>query len=73
MKTIVHVNRNVLASNNKHGKNDPAIIIRRGKKRVYCYEAELAPGVKIFHKQNEPLDCGAKVWLTVDGEVKVIT
>lgn len=72
MKTILHVNRNVLASNKKHGKNDPAIIIRQGKKRTYCYEVEIAPGVFMVHRENEPLDCGARVYITSELEPKVI-
>lgn len=72
MKTILHVNRNVLAANKKHGRNDPAIIIRQGTKRTYCYEVEIAPGIVMVHRENEPLDCGARVWVETDNEIKVI-
>lgn len=68
-KTIIHVNRNVLASNKKHGKNDPAIIIREGKKRTYCYEVEIAPGILMVHREDEPLDCGARCWLEFEGNI----
>ncbi len=74
MKTIIHVNRNVLAANKKHGRNEPAIIIRQGAKRTYCHEVEIAPGIRMVHREAEPLDCGARVYLVMDsGEtLKVI-
>ncbi len=73
MKTIIHVNRNVLAANKKHGRNEPAIIIRQGAKRTYCHEVEIAPGVRMVQNEEKPLDCGARCWIECDGEtVRVI-
>ena len=31
-KTIIHVARQAIASNLKHGKNEPAIIVRVGRR-----------------------------------------
>ena len=41
----IHVNRNVVAANRKHGRNDPPRPVR------------------VIHRPDKPLDCGAKVWI----------
>ena len=56
----------MLASNKKNNENNPAIIIRRGKNRIYCYEVEIVPGIYMVHRENAPLDCGARVYLTME-------
>jgi Glu-tRNA(Gln) amidotransferase subunit E-like FAD-binding protein len=72
MNTVVHVNRNILASNKKYGKNDPAIIIRCGKKREYCYKAQLDKNTIIIHDEKNPLDCGARCYIICSGQVKIL-
>lgn len=60
---IVHVNRNTIARNAKHGTNDPPLTIRRGSKREYAHEVELIGPARIVHSPHKPLDCGARVWI----------
>lgn len=71
MSVIVHVNRNILASNIKHGRNEPGITIRRGRKREYAHEVELTGPVRVIHRQEKPLDCGARVWIEAE-DAKVV-
>lgn len=61
-KCIVHVHRQRIASNLKHGKNDPPIIVRRGSKREYYHEVKLSGDVRVVHGEK-PLSCGARVWM----------
>lgn len=64
-KIIVHVHRQKLASNMKHSKNDPPIIVRRGKKTEYFHEVKLSGDVRVIHGEK-PLSCGARVWMEAD-------
>jgi len=71
-KSIVHVAQDAIRKNLKCGTNDPAIIVRHKGKATRHHEVEIAPGVKIIHKQNSPLSCGARVWIEVQGEVHAL-
>ena len=70
MKKIVIINRNVIAANKKHGKNDPPISVREGRngKPDYHLEFEFKGKCKLVYNPNKPLKCGATVWLEVDEE-----
>ncbi|UUJ74513.1 hypothetical protein [Microcystis phage Mae-Yong1326-1] len=71
MPVIVHVYRQRIARNTKHGTDDPPIIVRRGRQREYAHEVELVGRVVMKHSPHEPLDCGARVWIEAD-DAKVI-
>jgi len=68
----VHVNRSVVAANRKHGRNDPPLTIRQGRKRIYAHEVELTGPVRVIHRPDKPLDCGAKVWIEAT-EARVVS
>lgn len=71
MTVIVHVNRQTIARNARHGTNEPPLIIRRGRKREYAHEVELVGRAKIVHSPHKPLDCGARVWIEADDATPV--
>jgi hypothetical protein len=71
MKTIIHVNRNVIAANAKHGRNDPAIIIRQGKKTQNAFHVRVTGAVE-FLQNGEQLSCGARVWMETTGKVEIL-
>ena len=66
-KTIVTVNRGVIDSNRKRGKNEPPVRAARGKygRKVYGHVIMLdtVPPVFFIHDQNNPLPHGARVWV----------
>lgn len=70
-KQIVHVARQAIASNLKHGRNDPVIIVRTGSQSVRAHEVELVtPAGEVLgrftYSPDKPLPCGARVWLELD-------
>lgn len=72
---IVHVARNAVASNVKHGRSDPAIIVRRGRKSERHHEVELVGPVRVistFGTDRKPLACGARVWIEA-ADVRAVT
>lgn len=70
-----HINRNVIDSNRKNGKNDPPVRFQRGKygKATYCHEVELPHGSKVvYDHEGTILPCGARLVITSEEEPKVI-
>jgi hypothetical protein len=64
MSVIVHVARQAIASNLKHNKNDPAIIIKRGRKSERFHKVKLIGNAEIL--MGEQLSCGARVYIIAD-------
>lgn len=76
--TIIHVNQNVIRSNRKHGLEDPPITIRQGGKVVRASLVELRDRrgglvAVIKYSPQDPLSCGARVWIElVEAVAKVV-
>jgi hypothetical protein len=69
MKKLIHVNRNTLASNKKHGKQDAPIRIQMGSRVTYAHRVEVeGPSTFVYEEQN-PLSCGARVWIETEAAV----
>lgn len=69
---IIHVNRQIIDSNRKHGTNEPPLIVRaaKGKKRFgNAHELIIEGPCKIVYSPHKPLDCGARLWIETDSEV----
>ena len=70
-----HVNRNVIDSNRKHGRNDPPVKFQKGKygKATYAHEVELPAGSRmIYSHEGAILPCGARLVIVSEEEPKVI-
>jgi len=70
-----HINRNVIDSNRKHGRNDPPVRHQRGKygEPVYSYEVELPAGSRVvYDHEGRLLPCGARLVIVSDAEPRVI-
>lgn len=73
-KVIVHVARQAVASNVKHGTNEPAIIVRRGRKATRHHAVDLIGPVRVvsaFQCGRKPLSCGARIWIEAAEAVPV--
>lgn len=73
--TIIHVNRQFIAINAKHGKPVlPTYIIRYKSNKVkYAHAVELTGPCKLVDpRKNKQLKCGARAWIETDHPVKLI-
>ena len=63
----------VIRANKKHGKNDPVITIKEGKKNTYCHEVEILGPSKILYGGNDKplLSCG-RVVIQTDSDINII-
>ena len=60
----IHVNKNTILKNAKHGTDDPPVRIQKGKygKPKYCHEVHILGPSKMIYSAHEPiLPCGAKL------------
>lgn len=74
MKTIIHVNQHVIKANGKTGANDPVLTCKTYKENTYAHEADILDDngnvvCTIIYRPNDPLSCGAKVWIETRNEV----
>jgi hypothetical protein len=74
MTWFVHVNKNTIASNRKHGKKEPAVRIQRGRrgKSIYCYRAKFVEGEIIYSPHEPLLPCGARMVIQTEHEPEVL-
>lgn len=64
MTWYTHINRGVIDSNRKHGRNDPPIKIQQGKygQPTYGHKAKLPAGSEIvYDHEGKILPCGARL------------
>jgi len=74
MKTIIHVNQHNIRANAK-GLNLPVITCKTYKENNYANEAIIygqdgKEAARIIYRPNNPLSCGAKVWIETYGNVE---
>ena len=81
MKKVIHVNQNKIKSNHKSGNREPVLTVKGyGKKKNgdfykthrsndYCHEAYVSGPCKIIYSPDNPLSCGARVWIETESEV----
>ena len=63
MTWYVHVNKNIIASNRKHGRGDPAVRVQKGKrgKPIYCNRVRFVDGEVVYSPDKPLLPCGARL------------
>ena len=76
-KTFIHVNQHVIRSNNKTGERKPVITAKTSKDNRYGHEVAIldekgAIVATIIYRPDQPLACGARVWIETRNPVKVI-
>ena len=72
MKTIIHVNQHNIKHNSKTGDNKPVLTVKTYKSNDYAHEVFVKGPCKIVYRPNDPLSCGAKVWIETQDEVTTL-
>tara|TARA_Y100000593_G_C4050340_1_gene209402 strand:- start:98 stop:328 length:231 start_codon:yes stop_codon:yes gene_type:complete len=72
MKTRIHVNQHVIKRNSKTGDREPVITAKTYKSNTYCNEVEISGKCKVIYRPDNPLPCGAKVWIETEEDVKCL-
>ena len=71
MKTIVHVNQHVIKSNRKNSETNPVLTCKTYKTNTYAHEVVIQGPSRIVYRPDNPLSCGAHVWIETDATVMV--
>jgi hypothetical protein len=69
---IIHINRNIIQQNAKHGKENPVCRVQDGSKVRYCMEVIINGPSRMVYRPHEPLNCGAKLWIETDSDVVLV-
>lgn len=69
MRTIIHVNQHIIKSNRKLGENQPTLTIKTYKSQQNVHTVKLHGPSRVVYSPNQPLNCGAEVWIETEGEV----
>ena len=74
MTWYTHINRGVIDSNRKHGKNEPPVKFQKGKygKATYCHEVRLKDARVVYDHEGTILPCGARLVLVSDEQPEVV-
>ena len=66
----IHINQHVIRRNSKTGERKPVITCKTYKTNDYAHEVEIDGPSKIIYSPDNPLPCGAKVWIETHAPVK---
>jgi hypothetical protein len=72
VKKIIHVNQHKIRSNRKTGKLEPVLTVKTYKSNEYAHEVSIDGPCKIIYSPNNPLACGAHVWVETESSVTLI-
>lgn len=74
MKTKIHINQHTIRKN-KDGQLRPVITCKTYKDNTYAHEVIIygqdgLESARVVYRPNNPLSCGAKVWIETYGKVE---
>ena len=72
MKSIIHVNQHIIKRNTKTGESKPTLTVKQGRKNTYAREVIIDGPSKVIYSPNDPLSCGARVWIETTAPIKLI-
>jgi len=67
----IHVDKKVIMSNLKHGKNDPPVTIQTSAGPIKGYGVKILGPSEFVYRPNKPLNCGARLWIETTAELEI--
>ena len=71
MKTRIHVNQHNIRANTK-GADLPVLTVKTYKENTKCNEVVVHGPSRVVYSPDDPLSCGARVWVETEAEVEVV-
>lgn len=71
MKKIIHVNKSIIQYNAKHQTNLPVCRVQVGRDTKYGKTVDILGPSKMVYDNENPLKCGAKLWIETDADVVI--
>ena len=69
---IIHINKNIIQQNAKHGTKIPVCRVQEGRKTTYAMEVIIKGQSRLVYRPDKPLSCGAKLWIETDSDIELI-
>ena len=69
---IIHINRNIIQSNAKHGTTRPIVRVEENGVVIYAMEVHIKGESRMVYRPEKPRPCGAKLWIETDADVELI-
>jgi hypothetical protein len=74
LKKIIHINQHKIRSNSKTGDREPVITCKTYKSNDYAKEVDVLDEngkvvCTVVYRPDNPLSCGAKVWIETTNEI----
>lgn len=73
MKKVIHINQHVIKKNRITGEKKPVITVKTYKSNDYGHEVIVNGPCRIIYRPDQPLSCGAHVWLETEADVEIIS
>lgn len=70
MKKRIHVNQHNIRANAK-GDNKPVLTVKTYKENIKCNAVKIAGPSEVIYSPDNPLPCGAKVWVETEADVVI--
>ena len=71
MKTIIHINKNLKQSNDKHGRSNPVCRVEVGGETLYGSRVDILGPSSMIYSPDKPRKCGAKLWIETDSDITI--
>ena len=71
MKTIIHINKNIIQRNEKNGTRLPVCRVEVNGKTWYGSRVEILGPSEMIYRPEKPRNCGAKLWIETKAEVVI--
>ena len=72
MRKQIHVNQHVIKKNRKTGERNPVLSVKTYKSNTYASEITGDGPFRVIYRPDNPLSCGAHVWIECEGDVVVV-
>ena len=69
---IIHINRNIIQQNVKHGRQEPVVRVEENSVVQYCMEVIIKGPSRMVYRPDAPRPCGAKLWIETDAECELV-
>jgi hypothetical protein len=71
VKKRIHVDQHAVRRNVKAAEPEPVISVKTYRENVKAFEVELLGPGRVVYRPDQPLSCGARVWIETDAPVRV--
>jgi len=72
LKSIIHVNAQLIKRNIKNKTTHPVVRVQQGTKSRYCSEAVWDGPSRIVYSPDRLLSCGARLWIETEADVTLL-